>query len=99
MSGGCHSGRHHPRGACRQYLSVALPNLCNFAQERERERERKTSWKWGMIGLGKGQPRGHLTRLKLTTIVTIKERSPRIRLTPLSDRLESCRKQQRCGGA
>jgi len=81
-----------------------FPSHCRICaillkRERERERERKTSWKWGMIGLGKGQPRGHLTRLKLTTIVTIKERSPRIRLTPLSDRLESCRKQQRCGGA
>lgn len=66
--------------------------ICAILLKRERG-------KWGMIGLGKGQPRGHLTRLKLTTIVTIKERSPRIRLTPLPDRLESCRKQQRCGGA
>ena len=31
------AARHHQRGACRQYLSVVLPNLCNFAQEREED--------------------------------------------------------------
>jgi hypothetical protein len=25
------------RESCRQYLSVVLPNLCNFAQEREED--------------------------------------------------------------
>jgi len=47
------AGRHHQREPCRQYLSVVLANLCNFAQERERERP-----PGAMIGLGKGEPRG-----------------------------------------
>jgi len=33
------AGRHHQREPCRQYLSVVLANLCNFAQEREREED------------------------------------------------------------
>ena len=50
------AGRHHQREPCRQYLSVVLANLCNFAQEREREKDLLE--KGAMIGLGKGEPRG-----------------------------------------
>jgi len=79
-----HAGRMHAewmasqsppqRESCRQYLSVVMRNLCNFAQE---ERGRPPGNGARSDGASQ-EPRGQLNYLKLTTSVTIKQRSLRI---------------------
>ncbi len=83
-----------PRESCRQYLSVVLPNLCNFAQQ-----DRGGPGEWRRIGLT--QPGTKMTA-QLSRTDHVRDYQGAITVDPLTlpfERWRAIAKQQRYGDA
>ena len=88
------AARHHQRGACRQYLSVVLPNLCNFAQQ-------DTGGPGERRRIGLTQPGTKMTA-QLSRTDHVRDYQGAITVDPLTlpfERWRAIAKQQRYGDA